>query len=295
MKLSLPAARFTSPLSSLVAAFALAAASAAVLTAQGQSAPAGQASRPVSVVGKNVPRTPDGHPDLQGVWANNMATPLERPKGLAGKAVLSDAELGEFKRRAAELFDGAGDTAFGDGVYNAVLAAQAAAKAGDTSYKKGGTGDYNSFWLVDREFENRTSLIFDPPDGRMPPLTPEAQKRNAANADERKAHPADGPENLPLAVRCLTYGVPRLGGLNAGYNSYYEFVQTRDAVAIHSEMIHEARIIPLDGRPHVPAAIRQWQGDPRGHWEGDTLVVDTTNFSSKSSYQGAHEIGRAHV
>ena len=175
----------------------------------------------------------------------------------------------------------------GAGVSDALM--QAAAKAGDTSYKKGGTGDYNSFWLVDREFENRTSLIFDPPDGRMPPLTPEAQKRNAANADERKAHPADGPENLPLAVRCLTYGVPRLGGLNAGYNSYYEFVQTRDAVAIHSEMIHEARIIPLDGRPHVPAAIRQWQGDPRGHWEGDTLVVDTTNFSSKSSYQGAHE------
>jgi hypothetical protein len=262
-------------LRSTAAALFLAVAAAAVLSAQ---APQRYA----------VPRTGDGHPDLQGVWANNMATPLERPKELANKPLLTDVELAQFKRIAAQLFDGAGDTAFGDGVYQAVLAEQAAAASG-TSYAKSGTGDYNSFWLVPREFEHRTSLIFDPPDGRLPPLTPEAQKRQAADAEARKLRPADGPEDLSLAVRCLTYGVPRIGGLSAGYNSYYQIAQNRDFVAINSELIHETRTIPLDGRPHLPAAMRQWLGHSRGRWEGDTLVVDTTNFSPKSRFMQSRE------
>jgi hypothetical protein len=261
------------------AAFSVAVAAAAVLSAQAPQ----RAAKDYAV-----PRTGDGQPDLQGVWANNMATPLERPKEFANKPLLTDAELTQFKRVAAQLFDGNGDTAFGDGVYQAVLAQQAAAASG-ASYAKSGTGDYNSFWLVPREFEHRTSLIFDPPDGRLPPLTPEAQKRQAADAERRKLRPADGPEDLSLGVRCLTYGVPRLGGLNAGYNSYYQIVQNRDFVAIHSEMIHETRTIPLDGRPHLPGAVRQWLGDSRGRWEGDTLVVDTTNFSPKSSFMQSRE------
>jgi hypothetical protein len=230
------------------------------------------------------PRTADGRPDLQGVWANNMATPLERPKEFAGKPVLTDSELEEFKQRAARLFAGGGDAAFGDGLYQAVLANPA-----DFKSRGGTTGDYNQFWIVDREFENRTSLIFDPPDGRLPPRTPEAEKRAADEAERRRLRPADGPEDLSLGVRCITYGVPRVGGLNAGYNSYHHIVQAPGYVAINSEMIHETRIIPLDDRPHLPPAVRQWLGDSRGRWEGDTLVVDTTNFSPDSNFMGARE------
>jgi hypothetical protein len=229
-----------------------------------------------------VPRTPDGQPDLQGVWANNMATPLERPKELADKPLLTDAELEDFKQRAARLFAGADDSAFGDGIYQAVL-------ANPERFKRTGTADYNSFWLVDREFEHRTSLIFDPPDGRLPPRTPEGEKRLAEEAERRRTNPADGPEDLNLGVRCITYGVPRVGGLNAGYNSYYQIVQGPGYVALNAEMIHETRIIPLDGRPHLPSSVRQWMGDPRGRWEGETLVVETTNFSPQSSFMGARE------
>jgi hypothetical protein len=264
--------------SPLLVALSLAVTGAAVLSAQ--------ATQPAK--GYSVPRTPDGRPDMQGVWVNNMATPLERPKELADKPLLSDAELEQFRRRAAELFDGAGDTAFGDGVYQAVLSYKPENSAA-TGYKKAGTGDYNSFWLVEREFEHRTSLVFDPPDGRLPPLTAAAQARQAADAEARKLRPADGPESLSLGVRCLTYGMPRIGGLNAGYNSYYQFVQTPGYLAISAEMIHEARIVPIEGQPHLPSVLKQWQGDSRGRWEGDTLVVETTNFSSKSSFMQARE------
>lgn len=225
-----------------------------------------------------VPRTPDGHPDLQGVWANNDATPLERPKELNGRKLLTDAEVSVLKRRAAELFNGETDAAFGDSVYLAVLREAKDFKSTDTQ-----TGNYNHFWIVEREFDNRTALITDPPDGRIPELTPQAKERQAAAAEHRRLHPADGPEDLPLSHRCVTFGVPRLG---AGYNSYFQIFQSRDQVAIGQEMIHDVRLIPLDGRPHVSANIRQWHGDPRGRWDGDTLVVETTNFSAKSRFQG---------
>jgi hypothetical protein len=223
------------------------------------------------------PRTPDGHPDLQGVWANNDATPLERPKELQGRKLLTDAEVAVLKRRAAELFNGETDAAFGDSVYLAVLKEAKEFQSTDT------TGNYNHFWIVDREFDNRTALITDPPDGRLPELTPQAKERRAADAEYRRLHPADGPEDLPLSHRCMTFGVPRLG---AGYNSYFQIFQAPDHVAIGQEMIHDVRLIPLDGRPHVDSSVRQWHGDPRGHWEGDTLVVETTNFSEKSRFQG---------
>jgi hypothetical protein len=266
---------------SVLSAFAIAVTGATVLSAQQSQPGRGKAY--------SVPRTPDGHPDFQGVWANNMATPLERPKELAGKPLLTDAELEDFKQRAAQLFDGGGDTAFGDALYQAVLSYKPPDPAKGGSYKKAGTGDYNTFWLVDRELEHRTSLVFDPPDGRLPALTPEAQKRQAAAADARRRQFPEGPEDMSLGVRCLTYGVPRIGGLNAGYNSYYEFVQSKDFVAINNEMIHETRLPPLDGRPHLPSAVRQWQGDSRARWEGDTLVVDTKNFSKKIAFMQAGE------
>jgi hypothetical protein len=224
------------------------------------------------------PRTPDGHPDLSGVWGNNDATPLERPKELEGRKYLTEAEVAALKKRAGVLFNGETDAAFGDSVFLAVLKDAKDFKSTDTQ-----TGNYNHFWIVDRPFDdNRTSRISDPEDGRIPALTPAGEKWKAAAADYRKAHPADGPEDLPLSHQCITFGAPRIG---AGYNSYFQIIQTKDYVAIGQEMIHDVRMVPLDGRPHVDSSIRQWLGDSRGHWEGDSLVVDTTNFYSKSRFE----------
>jgi len=213
---------------------------------------------------------------MNGVWANNAATPIERPKELEGRALLTDEEVALLKKRSAELFNGDGDAAFGDSVFTAALRDVKGFKSTDTQ-----TGNYNHFWIVDRPIDNRTSLVTDPADGKIPALTPEAQKRQDASVEYRKAHPADGPEDLPLTHRCLTFGAPNMF---AGYNSYFQIVQSKDAVALHSEMIHDTRIIPLDNRPHADSNIREWLGDSRGRWEGDTLVVETTNFNDKTNF-----------
>lgn len=222
------------------------------------------------------PKTPWGEPDLQGSWANNNATPLERPKELEGRPYLTEAEVASLKRHAAELFNGETDAAFGDSVF---LAALRSARGGGKDFRSTDTtGNYNHFWLVDRDFDNRTSLVTDPADGRIPALTSEAQKREAARAEYRAAHPFDGPEDIPLSERCVTRGLPLL---NAGYNSYYQVLQTPGYVVLYMEMMHDARIIPLDGRPRVDSNVRQVLGDSRGRWEGHTLVVETTNFTEK--------------
>ncbi len=222
------------------------------------------------------PRTPNGAPDLQGVWANNSATPLERPDALEGRDQLTDEEVAEFKRRNAEIFNGAGDAAFADDVYKSVLANDEAHESYDPT-----TGNYNHFWVVDRDFDNRTSLIVNPPDGKKPPLTPEAAERTEALVAYREAHPADSYTDRLNSDRCITYGVPFV---MAGYNGYFQIVQNATHVIITQEMIHESRIIPVDDRPPLDSAIRQWMGDPRGHWEGDTLVVETRNFSPNSVF-----------
>ena len=226
-------------------------------------------------------RLANGQPDLQGVWANNSATPFERPKAFAGKETLSDAEVAELTAKAKELRDGeqAGNL-LGDFLIQKVLE--------DPEFRgfDQDTGNYNSFWLVEREFDSRTSVVVDPPDGRLPPLTPAAQKRFAARGEYRRDHPADGPEDFSLGHRCVNFGVPKVG---AGYNSYQQIFQTDDHVVILSEMAHDARIIPIDGRPHVPDTIRQWNGDARGRWEGETLVVETRNFSRESQFRGSNE------
>jgi hypothetical protein len=230
------------------------------------------------------PRTADGRIDLNGVWANNAATPLERPDSLAGKAAFSDEEVAQLRASAERLFGGADDAAFADGVFNAVLADVEKNVSGD-----GGTGNYSSVWMVDREFENRTSLVTDPPDGKVPALTPEAEARIEAARVYREAHPADGPEDRTRQVRCVTYGIPRVGGLGAGYNSYYQIFQTPDHLVMLGEMIHDARVIPIGDMPHADDDIRLWHGDSRGHWDGDALVVETTNYSPKSGYRGSAE------
>ncbi len=228
-----------------------------------------------------VPLTTDGQPDLQGVWLSNGATPLERPKGLEGRQFLTDAEVAELKKRAERLFkEKNSDFAAGD---NAFLAAY----ANVDQYQNPNISQGSFVDMVEREFDNRTSLIVDPPDGKLPALTPAGQGRVTAADQATKRQPA-GPEGLTNFIRCITFGVPRVGGnFGAGPYSYYQIFQGPGYVVLFTEMIHEARIIPLDGRPHLPSGIRQWNGDSRGRWEGKTLVVDTTNFSPKSYYMGS--------
>ncbi len=219
-------------------------------------------------------RTADGHPDFQGVWSFNSATPLERPKILGDRKYLTDEEVAALKAKASQLFsDGNSDAAFGDNVFESVLANVKGTKSGFKSVD-GGTGDYSSIWIATREWDNRTSLITDPSDGRLPPITPQAAEKERAMAAAR-SHPPYGPEDRSLSERCITYGSPQLV---AGYQSFREIVQSANTVAIMTEMIHDNRVIPVNAGPHVPPEIQSWMGDPRGHWEGDTLVVDSTNF-----------------
>jgi len=235
---------------------------------------------------QTLPRTPDGQPDLQGIWLNNDATPLERPKALEGKRLLTDAEVAQLRKNAARLFGGDvnSDAAGGDNFFLAALANPAVYKNRNAT----GTGVG-----ADREFDNRTSLIVDPPDGKIPLLTAAGRERrlaaDAAAFAVPKPGPPAGPEDVSNFIRCLTYGSPRLGGAAASYHNYYQIVQTPEYVMFLSEAMHDARIIPLDGRPHLPQNIRRWLGDSRGRWEGNTLVVETTNYSPKSSLLGSAE------
>jgi hypothetical protein len=218
-------------------------------------------------------RTVDGQPDLQGVWANNNATPLERPKELAGRPYLTEQEVAALKNKADELFSGQADAAFGDTVFLSVLANVKGTKEGFKS-TDGETGDYSSVWTVERNWDNRTSLITEPSDGRLPAMTPQAQQKQLAASAARTGRPS-GPEDRSLSERCITFGSPRLG---AGYNSYFQILQSAKQVAILMETIHDVRLVPLDGTPHLPSNMQTWLGDARGHWEGETLVVDTTNY-----------------
>ena len=211
-------------------------------------------------------------PDLQGIWTNATVTPLERPKQFEGKEFITKADAAEFEKQA--VYDANGDRRDGG----------AEADVGRA---------YNEFWRDRGKVVStmRSSLITDPADGKVPPLLPEAQKRNAdlAAARRKLGGPADGPENRSLQERCLL--TPQAGPpmLPANYNSNYQIVQAPDYVVILVEMIHDARIIPLDGKPHLPQNVRQLMGDSRGHWEGNTLVVETTNFTDKTSFRGASD------
>jgi hypothetical protein len=264
----------TSPALSVFGAF-VAAATLASATLAGQAPAEGSASW-------KAPRTPDGRPDLSGIWEHNAATPIERPDELKDRALLTDEEVGRMTSTAATLFGGDGDAAFGDAIYLATLRNVLGAEKGFSS-RDAATGDYNSFWITGRWFEKRTSLITDPPTGKIPELTPQAKVRRAAAAERRKLHAYDGPEDVPLSERCVTGGVPMLG---AGYNNYYQIVQTPTTVAVSMEMRHDTRMIPVGSRPHLPKSVQLWLGDPIGRWEGETFVVDTTNFRDDSPVSG---------
>jgi len=217
----------------------------------------------------SIPRDPNGHPDLQGIWSYATVTPLERPTTLAGKATFtSDEEIAEFEKttvaaRNQDRRDGAGTNA-------------------DVSRA------YNDFWW-DRGTKvlgRQTSLVVDPAEGRVPELTDQAQKRQAERAEARRriTTDADNPEDRSLWERCVTRTMPILPG---AYNNNIRIVQTKEYVMVLQEMIHEARVIPLDGRPH--SKVPQWFGSSRGRWDGDTLVVETINFSDKMNFRGASQ------
>ncbi len=206
---------------------------------------------PAAVLGQTAPpRTPWGAPDLRGVWSHGTATPLERPERYGERDRLTDAEVAE------------------------VDAAQRSAD---------GVGARRVVWWERSLSDGRSSMIVDPPDGRIP--------YSAAGRARREARPgqtSEGPEGRSPQERCISYGIPRLGG---PYSQNVHIAQTPDHVLLLHEMVHEFRVIPLDGRPHVPGHVRQWLGDSRGRWEGDTLVVETTNFRDAQWFQGLSQGG----
>jgi hypothetical protein len=218
--------------------------------------------------------TPWGDPDLQGVWTNDVVTPLERPIELGKREVLTEEELAQASEANERRQLDTGRPRNGDPIL---------------------LQGYNQFWIPRRNISHQTSLVVDPEDGQIPPQTPEGQRRANAVLESSQGIPAkeiddrrgtDGPEQRSLWERCLTRGLPRLPDF---YNNNLLLLQTQKHVVILMEMIHEVRVIPLDGRPHANGNIRQWLGDPRGHWDGDTLVVESTNFSDKANFKGSRD------
>jgi hypothetical protein len=216
--------------------------------------------------GYKAPRTAWGQPDLQGVWANASGVPLQRAAELGAKTHYTQAEFDERAAKAA-----------------ANQAEPEAGTAADVHY------DLSQFGLTRGETvrDLRTSQITSPASGRIPTQTPAGRQRNAARNADRAAHAYDSTEYRGLAERCILWGNEGPPITPLGYNPNLQIVQGKDFVAITQEMIHDTRVIPLDGKPHLDPAIRQWFGDSRGHWEGDTLVIDTTNFTDKTAWQGS--------
>ncbi len=238
-------------------------------------APSGDAKADAPAKTWNMPRTPDGQPDLQGFWTNATYTPLERPKDVT-KEFYTKEEAAEIEKRGAERES----------------AQTVPGTIPDVHY------DFTQFGL-DRHQGTyasnlRTSLIVDPPDGKIPPMTVEGQTRVAERAEARKRRggPNDAVQNMPLGARCLIMEGPGPPMLAPAYNSNYQIVQAPGYVMILVEMIHDVRMIPLDGSPHLPPHIRQWMGSSRGRWEGETLVVETTNFTDKNPFRGSSETMR---
>jgi hypothetical protein len=240
------------------AAFAIAAGALSLVPTAVAGQRANVTSRAVQLW--TLPRTVDGQPDLQGYWTNDTLTPLERPPELAGKEFFTKEEAAAYLKKRLDEF--------------------LAQPKDDIHYD-------DAIWQGEnyvKEANLRTSLIVDPRDGKIPPLTPEAERRAAARPAARGA---DSAESRSLAERCISWGNVGPPMIPPTYNANLQIVQSRDHVVIRHEMIHDDRTIPLDGRPHLDRHIRQLAGDSRGHWEGDTLVVDTTNFTGRTNFRGA--------
>ena len=250
----------------LVALFAVAAA-----LPNGFGQPAAAKTAPAAKTATwNLPRTPDGQPDLQGIWNNGTVTPMERPADLVNKEFFTPQEALAWEKQVVDRVNRDQRT---PGTVQDVARA------------------YNDVWWdsgtkVVRTL--RTSMVIDPRDGRIPPLTPKAQAAAEARR-EKMGRPAETARDRPLAEQCLQFPTSGPPMTPYVYNNNFRIVQTKDSVAINIELLHDVRVIPLDGRPHLPSNVRLWFGDSIGHWDGNTLVVDTTNFSDKTSYRGSDE------
>ena len=238
---------------------------------------------PALVWAQAAPRTPWGQPDLQGVWDFRTITPMERPESLGDQEFLTDEQIADLERGVADR--------------NARLAARPAQRTVVSNSVDrgvdGAPGSYNNFWM-DRGTRvigtRRTSLIVDPPNGRIPPMTAAAERRRAAERQHTRDHPADSWTDRSIYERCIL-------GFNSGppiepraYNNHMQVFQTPGYVVIFNEMVHDARIVPLVPRDPLPGHLRQWMGDSRGRWDGDTLVVETSNLYRQNSFtwrQGA--------
>jgi hypothetical protein len=211
----------------------------------------------------SAPRTPDGHPDLQGFWTNDTATPLERPAEFGNKEVLTPEEAAAYakKRRDQFLAQPKDNLHYDDAIWQ------------DENYSK--------------DVRLRTSLVMDPRDGKLPPLTPEARTREAARAKSREGTGvSDSAQTRSLAERCISWGNVGPPMIPPTYYANFQILQSRDAVVIRHELMHDVRVIHMDGRPHPSPAIGYLAGHSRGRWEGDTLVVDTTNFTDQTNFRG---------
>jgi hypothetical protein len=253
--------------------------------AQTHSPAAKPAATAAQTKAASIPRMQDGHPDFTGIWTNVTITPLERPRDLAGKEYFTEQEVNAYEKQTVT---------------------QRNRDQRDRGTERDVANAYNDFWWDSGTKvvkTRRTSMIIDPPDGRIPALTPERQQQLAAFAAAAKRRceqpgceplnggqlgPADGPEDRPLQERCLSFGnaAPMLP---TAYNNNYQIVESPGFLSINVEMVHDVRRVAIDRSPHLPAHVRQWVGDSRGHWEGDTLVIDTTNFTPLTRFRGSDE------
>lgn len=244
------------------------------VTTRGIAGQAPAPAKPAAAAKKwTPPRTPDGQPDLQGYWTNSTYVPLERPDKVT-KPTYTDQEFAEaIKAAAAREAEQTEPGTIADVHYD---------------FTQFGLDRSQSAFVKN---DLRTSLIVDPPTGKLPPLTAEGQKRAADRAAERRRMGAttDAVQNMPIGTQCLIMAGSGPPMMNAGYNNNYHIVQGAGYVMILVEMIHDARIIPLDGRAPLPENMRQWMGDSRGHWEGETLVIETTNLNGKNPFRGSSE------
>ena len=241
------------------------------------------AAKPAAAKGWTMPRTPDGKPDLQGVYSNAQTIPVARPAYLGAKEFYTDEADKEASANAAPAGRGRAGRGGAAPAANNTLAVH----YDNSQFGLGGSSSTRVASL-------RTSIISGP-EGRVPALTPEAAKAAAERRAYQQAHQWDSAQNRPLAERCITWGFEGPPMMPVGYNSTLQIVQGKGYVAILQEMIHDTRVIPTDGSPHAPASIRQWMGDSRGHWEGDTLVVETVNYNPLVSIQGAQVSDAAKV
>ncbi len=251
----------------IFAAAALSLSAPAFAQAKAAAAPKAAAAKPAGAVRWTPPRTPDGHPDLQGYWTNATYTPFERPAQFKDREFFTVEEAAAFAKQALDRF---------------------LAQPEDEAHYD------NAIWMSEKEPKGvttlRTSIVVDPPDGRIPPVNAEGRQRAEQRAAARRLVGAyDSAQSRGLSERCIYWAHEGPPLLPTGYNSNLQIVQEPNTFVVVPEMMPVARVVPLDGRPHLNASIRSLRGDSRGRWEGDTMVIETTNFTDRTAFRGSSE------